>query len=181
MPHQKRDEPKREPVILTVPELAALADDVPERLRALVLVSAWCGLRWGEVTELRRKDIENDAEVIFVRGAVTHRNKRCDIGTTKSGKPRAVVVPPHIRADLKHHLDTFTTEDAEALVFAPARGGCHMNDRVFRDAIDPALQKISAGISAFTICGTSPGRRWPASGRWPSRWPGWGIPRSRRR
>ena len=27
----------------------------PERLRCFVLVSAWCGLRWGEAIELRRK------------------------------------------------------------------------------------------------------------------------------
>jgi len=25
-------------------------------LKALILVSAWCGLRWGEVTELRPQD-----------------------------------------------------------------------------------------------------------------------------
>jgi integrase len=132
---------KREPVILSVAELASLAAGVPERLKALVLVSAWCGLRWGEVIELRRRDIDNDAEVIFVGRAATHRGG-CDIGTPKSGKPRAVVIPPHIRADLKHHLDTFTGKDAEALVFAPVRGGCHLNDKVFRDAIGPALEKI---------------------------------------
>lgn len=39
---------QREPVILTVPEVAKLADVItPQRLRALVLISAWCGLRWG--------------------------------------------------------------------------------------------------------------------------------------
>ncbi len=46
---------KREPVILSVPELAKVAAAIePERFRALVLLAAWCGLRWGEVTELRR-------------------------------------------------------------------------------------------------------------------------------
>jgi integrase len=55
---------KREPVILTVPEVAALADALPERLKAAILVSAWCGVRWGELIELRRKDIEVD--VLFV-------------------------------------------------------------------------------------------------------------------
>jgi integrase len=47
---------QRQAVSLTVAELAAVADAIrPEQLRALVLVSAWLGLRWGEVIELRRK------------------------------------------------------------------------------------------------------------------------------
>jgi integrase len=133
---------KREPVIPTVPEVAALADGIkPEKFKALVLVSAWCGVRWGEVTELRRKDVGEDCQVLYVARAVTHRNG-CRIDTPKSGKGRAVVVPPHIRADLKHHLDTYVDKGADALLFAPARGGCHLNDRVFRDYFTEALTKI---------------------------------------
>ena len=139
---------KHEPTILTVPELATLADTVPERFKALVLLKAWCGLRWGEVIELRRKDIENDAEIAFVRRAATHRkdageaNDGCRIDTPKSGKARTVVIPPHIRSDVKHHLDVFTDKGDEALVFAPARGGHHLNDKVFRDAIAKPLKDI---------------------------------------
>lgn len=132
---------KREPVILTVGELAAVAGAVPERLRALVLISAWCGLRWGEVIELRRNDIGEGCEVITVARGATHRGE-CRIDTPKSGKIRSVVVPPHIRADIKHHLDTFAGESAESLVFPPARGGCHLNDKVFRSDIAPALDGI---------------------------------------
>ncbi|PND54351.1 integrase [Mycobacterium sp. ENV421] len=133
---------KRQPVILSVTELAALAEAMPERFRALILLKAWCGLRWGEVIELRRKDIDNDAEVVYVRRGVTHRKKECHIGTVKQKKAHTVVIPPHIRADLKHHLDVFTAKGDEALLFPPARGGCHLNDRVFRDYLDPALVKI---------------------------------------
>lgn len=135
---------KREPVVLTVPELATLADTVPERLKALVLLSAWCGLRWGEVTELRRRDFDDAAEVVLVGRGATHRGE-CRIDTPKTGKPRAVVIPPHIRADVKHHLGTFTANDAEALLFPPARGGCHLNDKVFRDAIAAPLADIGRG------------------------------------
>jgi integrase len=133
---------KREPVILSVGEIAALADAIrPERLKAFVLVSAWCGMRWGEVTELRRKDISEDRQVLYVSRAVTHRNG-CRIDTPKSGKGRAIVVPPHIREDLVRHLDAHVGEDAEALVFPPARGGCHLSDKVFRDYFIPALAAI---------------------------------------
>ncbi|HTQ22236.1 site-specific integrase [Mycobacterium sp.] len=84
---------KREPVILSVIELAKVADAIkPERLRCFVLVSAWCGLRWGEAIELRRRDIDDTCEVIMVSRAVTHRGSLkpgspgCRIDTPKSGK-----------------------------------------------------------------------------------------------
>jgi integrase len=63
------------------------------------------------------------------------------IDTPKSGKPRTVVVPPHIRADIKHHLDSFVAEDVESLLFPPIRGGYHLSDKVIRDALAPALVK----------------------------------------
>ncbi|MGO9928519.1 MAG: hypothetical protein ACLPLP_20965 [Mycobacterium sp.] len=88
-----------------------------------MLLSAWCGLRFGEVTELRRKDVGADAATLHVARGVTHHGG-CHIDTPKSGKGRTVVVPPHIRGDLLHHLDTFVAKDPGALLFAPIRGGC---------------------------------------------------------
>jgi integrase len=135
---------KREPIILTVPELAALAasDKMPERYKPLVLLSAWCGLRWGEVIELRRRDIGAWCETLSVARAVTHHGG-CRIDTPKSGKARPVVVPPHIRAPLKHHLDAYVGHNDDALLFTPVRGGCHLNDKVFADSYyRPALTSI---------------------------------------
>lgn len=134
---------KRKPGELTVAEVAALADAItPERFKALVLLSAWCGLRWGEITELRRKDITDDASVITVRRGVTHR-KGCHISTTKEKDWHTVVLPPHIRADIKHHLDTHVGKEAGALLFPPIRNGCHLNDKVFVDSyFSVALEAI---------------------------------------
>jgi integrase len=134
---------KREPVILSVDEIAKVTDAItPERLRCLVLVSAWCGLRWGEVIELRRKDIDETCEIVMVSRAVTHRGS-CRIDTPKSGKARAVVVPPHIRADLKHHLEVFVSKDADALLFSAMRGGCHLDDWAFAKSVfSPALKTV---------------------------------------
>jgi integrase len=132
---------KRAPVIPTIPQLAALADAVPERFKVLILLKAWCGLRWGEVIELRRSDIDNDAEVVYVSRGVTHRKAECHVDTTKQKQAHTVVIPPHIRADVKHHLDVHTAKGDGALLFPPARGGCHLNDRVFRDYLQPALAR----------------------------------------
>ncbi|WP_204806739.1 tyrosine-type recombinase/integrase [Mycobacterium riyadhense] len=133
---------KREPLILTPAEVAALADATePKRLRMLILISAWCGLRWGEGIELRRRDVADDHAVLSVGRAVTHR-KGCRIDTPKSGKPRMVVVPPHIRADLAAHMQEHVGASDDALLF-PAVRGCHLNDRVFRDYLTPALESIN--------------------------------------
>lgn len=141
---------KREMTILEISEVAALADEIDAKYKALVLISAWCGLRFGEVTELRRKDIGTDAETISIPRGVTHRSGQCMIDAPKSGKRRTVVVPPHIRKDIKTHLAQHVSDSPEALLFPPARGGCHLRDKVFRESyFNPALKSI--GKSEITI------------------------------
>ncbi len=134
---------KREPTILSVAEVAALADAIkPERLRCLVLLSAWTGVRWGEVSELRRRDVSDDCSVLYVSRAVTRRKGEYRVDTPKSGKGRAVVIPPHIRGDLAEHLAANVKPGGDALLFPAARGG-HMNDRVFsREYFAAALAAI---------------------------------------
>lgn len=132
---------KRQPVILDVSEVAELAQAIrPERLRALILVLAWTGVRWGEAIELRRRDVTDGARSIRVSRAVTHRDG-CRVDTPKSGKGRSVIVPPHVRADLLAHMEVHVGKDGNALLF-PAVRGCHLNDRVFRDYLEPALETI---------------------------------------
>jgi integrase len=135
---------KREPVILDVAEVGRLADAItPERFKALILISAWCGLRFGEVTELQRKDVSKGAEIISLSRAVVHRDGECIVDTPKSGEGRKVIVPPHIRPDLQHHLKVNVGKSPGDLLFPPERGGCHLRDKVFRESyFDPALKAI---------------------------------------
>lgn len=133
---------KRQPVILEAAEVAALADEIKPELGALILVAAWCGPRWGELIELRRHDVgKGCATIAIVRGA-THRKGECRIDVPKSGRGRAVVVPPHVRPALAEHLKRHVDKAADAKLFPPARGGCHLNDRVFREAYNAALDGI---------------------------------------
>lgn len=134
---------QRDPVIMSVAEIAALADAIkPDRLKALVLLSAWCGVRWGEVSELRRKDVGDGCHMLYGLPGSDPPRGHYGVDTPKSGKGRAVVIPPHIRDDLRQHLETNVPRDPEALLFPAARGG-HMNDRVFsREYFGPALAAI---------------------------------------
>jgi integrase len=132
---------QREPVILTPDEIAKVANEIqPAQLKALVLISAWGGLRWGEVTELRRKDISADCSVVNVSRAVTHRNG-CDISTPKSGKGRSVYLPPHIQGEIRDHLAQHVGSDPDALLFTATRS-CHYSERMMRDALAAALKSV---------------------------------------
>ncbi|MEO5665659.1 MAG: hypothetical protein ABIR39_20515, partial [Nocardioides sp.] len=53
-----------------LPELEALTNAMPERYRLMVLLAAWCGLRFGEITELRRHDFDLTNGVVKIRRAV---------------------------------------------------------------------------------------------------------------
>lgn len=55
---------------LTVPEVQALAGKVPARYRALVLTLAFGGLRLGEATALRRRDVSADGVTVTVTRSV---------------------------------------------------------------------------------------------------------------
>jgi integrase len=63
---------------LTPAELDKVAESVPERYRVAVPLAAWCGLRFGELIELRRKDVHNvgDRTVLQIRRAATRVDER---------------------------------------------------------------------------------------------------------
>jgi integrase len=155
---------KREPVILDVGEVARLADAIrPDRYRALILIAAWCGLRFGEVTELRRTDINADCSIISVARGVIHR-KGCVVDSPKSGVIRQVVVPPHVREDIKAHLANHVATDGDALLFPAPRGGVcnHLTDKTFRVRFQAAVKSIGQkGITVHSLrhfCGSQTAR-----------------------
>jgi integrase len=129
-----RSKTKREINFLSVERLAELAETIRPESKALVLISAWCGLRYGEATELKRGDISAEAETVTISRAVVHR-EGCKVDTPKTGKGRTVVIPPHIRPAILSHLAEYVAGEDDSLLFAPKRGGCHLSDKVVRDAI----------------------------------------------
>lgn len=140
--------PKANVKPITIVELHTIADKLGAhehhaRFKALVLLAGWCGLRIGEVTELRRKDISAKYDVVSITRAVGHRSGECILGSTKTGETRTVDIPPHIQQDIKDHLALHVGSDPESLLFVPARGGCHLNDRVFnKDVFQKAAKDV---------------------------------------
>jgi integrase len=147
-----------EPVTLEPAQVAAAVKVIePQRFQAMVLIGEWCGLRWGELGELRRKDISDNAEIITVARGHRHEGG-CHIDTPKSGKTRTVAVPPHIRADIKHHLDTNVADAPEALLLTGQSKCGHLSDATFRDAWHKALKAVGCQPTRLQdmrhFCGT---------------------------
>ncbi len=123
----------------TLAELETLTLSLPERYRALVLVAAWCALRFGELTELRQSDVDLAAGLIRVRRAVTWPTASTPVvGTPKSeAGVRDVTIPPHLLPMLADHLERFAVPGPDGLVF-PNTQGLHMHHgsmyKVFRPA-----------------------------------------------
>lgn len=129
----------------SVDELLAITAAMPERLQLAVLLGAWCALRYGEIAELRRKDIDLRHEVIRVRRGVTWPDGMATVGSPKSKAGlRDVHVPPHTVSIIRAHLNEHTATGPEALLF-PALSGGHLHPRTFGKAFDKARE--SAGRS----------------------------------
>lgn len=54
----------------SLPELEKITTAMPEQYQAMILLASWCAMRFGELTELRRKDVDLDEGVIRIRRAV---------------------------------------------------------------------------------------------------------------
>jgi integrase len=86
-------------------ELATLVEAMPQRYRLMVLLAAWCGLRFGELTELRGKDVDTKAGVLKIRRAVVWVDGKPIVGKPKSDAgSRDVAIPPHLLPAVREHL-----------------------------------------------------------------------------
>ena len=76
---------------------------------------------------------------------------RCRIKDgTKNGEQRTVTIPPHVRDAVKTHLTRHVALGPDALLFAPNRGGGHLDDRVFnKDVLQRAAKAV--GVDDISV------------------------------
>jgi integrase len=119
--------------LMTLSELAEMLDvpietlygAMPEKYKAMVLVGAYAGLRWGEAAGLTRASIDvlrsripGASTAVEVCGQVTvgHEPK-----TSRS--KRTVPVARSVTRRLEERLANFVGAESDALVFTAPRGG----------------------------------------------------------
>lgn len=127
----------------SLPELESLVAAMPERFHAMTLLAAWCGLRFGEITELRRKDVDLRDGVLHIRRAVVRVGGAFVVGTPKSDAGvRDVAVPPHLLPAVQAHLDVHVEGGPDVLLFPGEHGGHLAPSSLYRHFY---VARVSAG------------------------------------
>jgi len=119
--------------VLTVRHVYALADAIEPHYRALILLAVFASLQWGELTALRRRDVDLSGRAVTIERSLTELpGGGYHYGPPKSLAGRRVVgCPDLIVPDLTWHLARFTGSDDDSLVFT-IPGGTPLRDGNFR-------------------------------------------------
>jgi len=134
---------------VTFRDVVRLAEVIEPCFSALVWTAATSGLRYGELTALRRCDVD------LVTGQVQVKRSLAFVkGTgpvfgppkTESGE-RVVSLDPTTLEILREHVDTFTEPEADALAFRSVKGSPLLN-RYFQPLWNRAKRK--AGVDPDT-------------------------------
>ena len=142
----------------TSAELQKILDVITPRYKAAVLIAAWGGCRFGELTELRRKDVrilkdDSGVKTIIVdvsRGVTKTTGVGYVVGKTKSAAGvRSIVLPPHINDDIVKHLKSNVGDSPDALLFPAGDGTMHLAQSTFVKHWYPARKAAARTDLAF--------------------------------
>jgi integrase len=144
---------------LTLPELETLTASMPDRLKAMTLLAAWCGLRFGELAELRRSDVDSTNGVVRVRRGVTRAAGKVVIGLPKSDAGiRDVAIPPHLLPVIRAHIRDHAEFGRDGLLFPGSRGGPLAPSSLYGRA--PTKAGAGWGFYAARVAAGRPDLRW---------------------
>jgi integrase len=109
--------------IATPGQIAALGEAIEPQYRAMVLLGAYCSLRFGELTGLRRKDIDFLHRTVKVeRQAIELAGGQIEFTKPKAESMRTVAIPSPLISALEAHLAAYVDSDPSALVFTSPAG-----------------------------------------------------------
>jgi integrase len=99
---------------------------LPDRYRLMALLASWCALRFGELAELRRSDVDTKSGVLRIRRGVVRVGGRTIVKSPKSDAgSRDVAIPPHLMPAVREHLLQHAESGKDGLLF-PAQDGGHL-------------------------------------------------------
>lgn len=108
--------------VLEPDQYRKLVAAIPDRYKLMVELATWCALRFGELTELRRGDLDMQHGLIRVRRAVVMVRGQFIVKSPKSSAgQRDVAIPEDLMQSLREHLLAHTAPGSDGLLF-PSRG-----------------------------------------------------------
>jgi integrase len=145
---------------LSLAELETLVAAMPQRHQVMTLLASWCAMRFGELAELRRKDIDLANGVIRVRRAVVRADGQTIVSTPKSDAgTRNIAIPPHLLPMLRTHITEHMAFGKDALLFPAADGVSHLSPSTLYGRA-PTSTSPGWGFYAAREAAGRPAMRW---------------------
>ncbi|CAA79409.1 MULTISPECIES: tyrosine-type recombinase/integrase [Mycobacteriaceae] len=137
---------ERDVEALTPEELDIVAAEIFEHYRIAAYILAWTSLRFGELIELRRKDIVDDGMTmkLRVRRGASRVGNKIVVGNAKTVRSkRPVTVPPHVAEMIRAHMKDRTkmNKGPEAFLVTTTQG-----NRLSKSAFTKSLKRGYAKI-----------------------------------
>ena len=143
-PMQRVPKPKVERIekpSLSPAQVKSIADNMPQNLRALVVLLYLTGLRIGEALALKWSDVDFDQSKLYVRRSVWRRKEQ----TPKSRKSiRAKHLLDGLTRVLQSHRELCVSRQPEDYLFVTATGRSYDPDDLRKRVLYPAMDE--AGI-----------------------------------
>lgn len=115
----------KQPRAATPAEFEKIVAATPDRYKLMIMLACFCALRFGEITELRRSDVDTRRGLLHIRRGVVRADGQVIVKDTKSGRERTVAIPPHLLGPIREHLLQYAQPGRDGLLF-PARSGGQM-------------------------------------------------------
>lgn len=118
-------EPESKRPIVSVAQAFELADLIGPRLRSVVLLAAFVGLRKGEMLGLRRRDLDLEAALVSIdqQRQLSRKGKHL-VGPPKTDAGvRVVAIPSALLDDLRLQLEEYAQPGDDGYVFTGKKGG----------------------------------------------------------
>jgi integrase len=113
---------QKEMRFLDLKDISHLSEAAPDEWKAFLLVAIWGGLRFGEISALRTKDIDFLRRQIRIEHSITEVNGRISVGPTKNKGRRVVAMPTFVIEALAAHLNQWPATP-EGFIFRSPTGG----------------------------------------------------------
>ncbi|WP_036517073.1 tyrosine-type recombinase/integrase [Nocardioides sp. J54] len=140
-PSRRREE------LATAEQVDVMLATIRPEWRLLLQLGLWTGLRFSEIAELRRKDVDLDRRVLRIRRAVSGDKAEPVKGPKSEAGDRDQRVPASLVADIRQHLRDHVGRSRDSLLF-PSRTGGHLAPQTFYGAAPGDKRRGRASVSA---------------------------------
>ena len=111
--------------IASLEQLAALANEVPERYRLAIYLGAFTSIRSSEMFGLQRKHINPLKKIVRIEHQLTKyaKDPQMFVETKTESSKRDVFIPSELMSEIEKHLEQFVTDPSpDALIFTTSNG-----------------------------------------------------------